>query len=91
MLEGYRKEDLLTTKPSRHDMSDSLEEKEAGQQRYLRKHNRISGYNIKKGDDIQDADRIENDISRSSQGSLQKGEHGGSSRDTTVSEGRSVL
>lgn len=73
-------------------MSHGLEEKEAGQQRDLHQHHRISGYNIKKSNDVQDTNRVENNISRSSQGLFQKGQHGGcQDEDTTTSEGRYVL
>lgn len=61
-------------------MSHSLEEKEAGQQRDLHQHDRISSYDVEKSDDVQDADRVKNDISWSSQGLLQEGKHDGCQR-----------
>lgn len=72
-------------------MGDGLEKEEAGQQRYLHQHHRISGYDVKKGNDIQDADRIENYISRASQGLFQKGKHSGQNRGTPAFEDRGLL
>lgn len=59
MRHEKRREMALTARTSCDEVADTIEEKELGHDEGLDQHDRTSGDNGEKTDDIHDADRIE--------------------------------